>query len=143
MLPILAISIVACETEPKIDYALFSGKIENQAGKSIVVRGGTFNQEITINDDGTFADTLRIESGYFTFNHGREGSALYLSLGDDLNLTLDTKEFDETITYTGIGSESNNYLAAKYLNNEQKTVDVPTLYAMIPDQTAAPVITSS
>jgi len=130
MLLTLAISLVACKTEPNVDYALFSGKIENPTGKTIVVRGGDFNQVINLNDDGTFADTLRIETGYFSFNHDREGSGIYLSQGDNLNLTLNAKEFDETIAYTGIGSESNNYLASKYLNNEQNSVDVPTLYIM-------------
>jgi thiol-disulfide isomerase/thioredoxin len=33
-------------------------------------------------------------------------------------MTLDTKEFDESISYTGNGSESNNYLAQKALMEE-------------------------
>jgi thiol-disulfide isomerase/thioredoxin len=39
--------------------------------------------------------------------------------GYNLNLNLNTLEFDESIRYTGKGSVNNNYLAQKYLLQEQ------------------------
>ena len=41
-------------------------------------------------------------------------------------MTLDTKMFDETISYKGLGSESNNYLAKKALMEE--TLFPPSLF---------------
>ena len=38
---------------------------------------------------------------------------MFLKNGYDLNLTLDTKDFDETIVYKGKGANENNYLAQK------------------------------
>ncbi|RMZ51937.1 TlpA family protein disulfide reductase [Flavobacteriaceae bacterium PRS1] len=126
----VSIIIVSCKNEPKIDYALFSGTITNPVGEEITVSGTDFNQKITVNKEGVFADTLKITPGYYSFSHGRESSTFYLTSGYNLNLTLDTKEFDETITYNGEGSENNNYLAFKYLYNEENSADVPVLYAM-------------
>lgn len=127
---ITAILIVACKSEPKIDYVLLSGKIDNAKGETVVVRGPKLNQTINLAKDGTFADTLKITSnGYYTIGHANETSSIYLNAGDDLNVTLDTKEFDETLKYTGVGAEANNYLAAKYLHNEQNGINVPEVYA--------------
>lgn len=122
--------IVACKSEPKVDYVLLSGKIENPAGKTVVVSGPKLNHAISLNNDNTFADTLRLASiGYYTLLHGRESSSIFLNNGDDLSITLNTSEFDESITYDGVGAKANNYLAAKYIHNEQNAVDIPTLYA--------------
>ncbi|WP_422104782.1 TlpA family protein disulfide reductase [Winogradskyella sp.] len=127
----IGLSLFACKEEPKIDYALFSGKIENPADKVVTVYHGREKvKEIPLTDEGTFADTLNIKSGYYSLNHGREGSAMYLSPGDDIKVSLDTKEFDETITYSGIGSENNNFLAAKFLNEENLDINFAELYAM-------------
>jgi hypothetical protein len=53
--------------------------------------------------------------GAATFYHGDEITQMFLSPGDSLSLSLDTKEFDETIVYKGRGSKINSYLAAKAL----------------------------
>jgi len=59
-----------------------------------------------------FSDTINnVEKGYYRFTDGTESSAIYLENGFDINLILDTKEFDESINYTGNGSDVNNYLA--------------------------------
>jgi thiol-disulfide isomerase/thioredoxin len=44
-------------------------------------------------------------------------------------MTLDTKEFDETITYTGTGSEHSNFLAEKSLK-EEKLLNMDELAAI-------------
>ncbi len=49
-----------------------------------------------------------------TFYHGDEITEMYLSPNDSLRLTLDTKEFDETVKYEGRGAFVNNYMAGKY-----------------------------
>ncbi len=118
---VIALSILACTKEDKtIDYAIFSGKIENLDGEKISVRNSEkVINDITILDDGTFSDTLKnIAPGYYTFKYANETSSFYLKPGYNLNLSLNSKEFDESIKYSGNGSNENNYLAQKYLNEE-------------------------
>ncbi len=127
----ITITLFACKEEPKIDYALFSGKIENPANKVVTIFNGREKvKEITLNEEGTFADTLKVETGYYTLSHGRESSAIYLSPGDNIKMSLNTKEFDETISYSGEGSENSNFLASKYLADEKANLDVVKVFSM-------------
>ncbi len=120
ILPLIAaLAIFSCKTEPKVDYVLLSGKIENPKGDKVNVFGNDFKQEIKLNEDGSFADTLRITNdGYYSLGHGRERTSFYTTSGDELKVTLDAAKFDETLKYEGKGAEKNNYLAAKFLANE-------------------------
>lgn len=124
--------LFSCNEEVKVDYALFSGKIENNKDQKItILKGRESIKEISLKEDGTFADTLKVESGYYSLSHGGETSAVYLSSGDIINVTLDTEKFDETITYTGKGSENSNYLAAKFMANENAEIDYEKLYSQV------------
>ena len=118
LLLIAGLAIYSCTNEPKIDYVLLSGKIDNPQGNKMMVSGDDFKKEITINEDGTFADTLRIDKGYYTLAQGREVTTFYAEPGNDLKVTLDTKQFDETIKYEGTGAANSNFIAAKVLAKE-------------------------
>ncbi len=120
LLLLAGITLFSCKKEPK-DYATFSGKISNHLGKNGVIQTRNYKKEIKINTDGTFSDTLHLKTKgqQFSFSDGNEYTSVYLKNGDDVYVTLDTKEFDETIKYTGTGAENNNYLAQKSLLSEK------------------------
>jgi len=135
---IVALTIVACEQEPK-DYVTFSGKITNQSSDSLVIGSNTernFQKRITVAPDGTFSDTLKVVTGVFYVYDGTESTTLYLNNGQDVHLTLDTKQFDETIVYTGSGASANNYLAKKALKQEAIFAD-KSLFVMSKEDFAA------
>jgi len=117
-----ALAILSCEKETK-DYVTLSGTITNKNSDSLVIRSRTYSKTIKVNEDGTFKDTLTVEAGIFNLFDGNEGSNLFLKNGFDLNLSLDTKMFDETIKYTGFGSEDNNFMAERALL-EEKLLDM-------------------
>ena len=115
---LVAIIVASCANEPK-DYVTLSGKITDKSSDSVVVRTRTFSKTIAVNEDGTFSDTLKVETGVYNFYDGNESTSIFLKNGYDLNITLDTKEFDESIIYSGSGAESNNFLAQKALVQEK------------------------
>ena len=123
-----AITILACKEEPK-DYVTLSGKITDQNSDSIVVRSREYSKTIKVNSDGTFKDTLKVETGVYNFTDGSESSSIFLKNGFDITLTLDTKQFDETIKYTGTGAEHSNFLAKNALMQEQ-LLDLDVLGAL-------------
>ena len=125
IIALCALSIVACKEEAK-DYVTFSGSITDKNSDSIVLRTKTYSKTIKVNEDGTFSDTLKVATGIYNFYDGGESSSVYLQNGYDLNMTLDTKMFDETISYTGVGDKTNNYLAKKALLEE--TLFPPSLF---------------
>jgi thiol-disulfide isomerase/thioredoxin len=93
----------------------------NPNGNEIIIKGKEFTKTIELLGDGSFSDTLRIpaEKYFYSFSDGNEYTSLFLRNGYNLNLNLNTLEFDESIRYTGKGSVNNNYLAQKYLLQEQ------------------------
>ncbi len=125
--------LTACENEPKKkDYATLSGKITNATGNELKIINN-HNQTIktiAINDDGTFKDTLKVSNGIYNLSDGNEYAALYLENDYDINITLDTKEFDETLTFTGNGSDGSIYLAKKMLLQEQTFENINDFYAL-------------
>ena len=85
----------------------------------MVVRTRSYSKTIKVTEDGTFHDTLAVDVGLFDLHDGTESTAIFLKNGFELDLTLDTKEFDETIKYTGIGAEHSNFLAKSNLLREE------------------------
>ncbi|GGG49638.1 TlpA family protein disulfide reductase [Bizionia arctica] len=123
-----AIAVISCQEEPK-DYVTFSGKITNKSSDSVVLRTRDYSKTIKVNEDGTFSDTLKVETGIYNFFDGNESANVFLKNGYDINMTLDTKEFDETIVYTGTGSEHSNFLTEKSLK-EEKLLNIDELSAI-------------
>jgi len=124
---IFAVIITACQTAPK-DYVTISGKIDNAPSKSLKIfdEKETYTKDITINDDGTFKDTLKVTEGRFYFKNGNEYGNLYLQNGAELNFSVDAKDFDNTLSFTGKGKmfDASSFAAdairleMKYLNGE-------------------------
>ena len=84
----------------------FTAKITNRNSDTLVIKGkDNFKQVIPINKMGTFVASFNAPKGFYMFSDGTEGSNLYLKPNSDVNLTMDAKEFDETIVYKGKGVE--------------------------------------
>jgi len=128
--------LIACKNESaNKDYVTLSGSITNANSKEIKIidNQNQVIKTITINDDNSFTDTLKVSNGVYTFTDGNEYAALYLVNGYDIAITLDAKEFDETLTFTGNGSEGCNYLAKKVLMQEQTFNNINDLYTLEED----------
>ena len=127
---VFTIVLMSCKNDTPKNYATISGKITNHFGNNGSVSGENYKKEITISKDGTFSDTLHVktEGQLITFSDGNEFTSMYIKNGDNLQVTLDTKEFDETIKYSGKGEANNNYLARKSLLFE--TLFTATLFEL-------------
>lgn len=97
-----------------------SGKITNPNSDTLLIKDGWGEQYhlITLTKDGSFSTEFDIPSGYYRINDLHESTTVYFGKDYDISLTLDTDSFDESIRYSGIGSEANNYLAKKALIEE-------------------------
>ncbi len=123
-----ALALMACKKETR-DYVSISGKITNKNSDSLVLRSRTFSKTIPVNADGTFKDTLKVETGVYNLFDGNESTNVFLKNGYDINLSLDTEKFDESIKFTGEGSENSNFLAEKALL-EEKLLDQDKLASL-------------
>lgn len=97
----------------------FTAKIENRNSDTLVIRGkDNFKQIIPIDKKGVFAATFDAPKGFYMFSDGKESSNLYLKPSSEVNLTMNAKEFDETIIYKGKGVNESNFLAQQALKDE-------------------------
>ena len=122
---IAIMAIVSCKNEPK-DYVSLSGKITDKSSDSLVIRSRTYSKTIRVNNDGTFSDTLKVDAGVYSLYDGNESTSVFLKNGYDLNISLDTKMFDESVAYVGTGAENSNFLAQGSLLQE-KILDIDSL----------------
>ena len=114
---------------------IVQGNIINPMGETVQLVGPgemedgklslNFQQEINVDENGNFIDTLNLKSSaYFFFIHGRERTQLFLEPGNKLSINLDSRKFDESITFSGDGSENNTYLKKRFLYQENNGVNV-------------------
>ncbi|MBO9583185.1 MAG: TlpA family protein disulfide reductase [Flavobacterium sp.] len=97
----------------------FTAKITNRNSDTLVIKGrDNFKQVIPIDKKQVFAATFDAPQGFYVFSDGTESSNLYLKPNSEVNLTMDAKEFDETIVYKGKGVEESNFLAQQALKDE-------------------------
>ncbi|WP_269222179.1 hypothetical protein [Flavobacterium sp. IMCC34518] len=91
----------------------FQAKIENRNWDYLYIKDANYNtvQIIDIDTDGLFKATLNIQDGIYLLFDGVEYFKIYLKKGYNLQLTMNTNNFRESIVFTGIGAEENNYLA--------------------------------
>ncbi|WP_298156301.1 TlpA disulfide reductase family protein [Flavobacterium sp.] len=98
----------------------FTAKIANRNSDKIFISGANkFRKEIAIDKDGIFNASFAAPAGLYVMGDGTEITNLYLKPGYDLTLTMDAKQFDESIVYTGKGATENNFLAQKSLMEEE------------------------
>ena len=97
----------------------FSGKITNQNSDSLKIYNKTYSKIIKVDTNGEFTDTLQVEPGVYRLFDGGEYAQVFLKNGYDLYMTLNTEEFDESINFSGVGSENSNFLTEKSMAQEK------------------------
>ena len=119
--------ITSCQNS-KVDYVVVSGKVTNTESVYVTIKNNRFSSDIDINDDGSFYDTLRINTGYYNLYIGRERTPIYLQIGQNLEVSVNFEKFDSTIVYSGSAAAENNYLAQKTLASINSDLSFDDLY---------------
>lgn len=110
--------LISCKNEEKKSILVFSVKIENPNGDSLFIEdpfNGKPIRAFYLENGELIKDTINIPMGYYRIDDGTETILCFLKPNFDLHLTLNTKEFDKSIVYSGTGENENNYLAEKHL----------------------------
>lgn len=137
-----AVLFAACSTEkkpeePQSKDVIISGTITNATSGEVSISAAEFETTAPVNDDGTFSTAFEIEEGgNYYFAYGGEHSQIYLEPGYELEVSLDTEYFDETMSFRGEGAGPNNYLAGIYLLNEEmdEEMDYSEQFYMTPEE---------
>lgn len=130
------LSIMACSDKSReCPSVFFGGEIVNPTSDYVVLyRNDNYIDSVKLDEGNRFAFNLQaIEEGLYHFDHSPELQYLYLQEGDSILIRLNTVEFDESLVFSGQGSEINNFLIEMFLAYEKESSQVYDYYALNPD----------
>lgn len=106
---------VSCKKEMVVDYTIISGKVINKAGDFTILSPNdrSFFKSLTLSEDGSFRDTLRVDEGFYMVHDGKNLVSLFIENGMDININADVNDFINTLIISGKGSEASNYYIEK------------------------------
>ncbi|MFD1015166.1 TlpA family protein disulfide reductase [Winogradskyella rapida] len=112
----IAVTLMACKGEPK-DYVTLSGKISNpDESKTLkVFKGRGYEKMISLDDDGSFKDTLKVIAGDYNFQHGKQYGQIYLENDNVSSFTTDNNNFIDSLKFGGDDSDLNNFTVQSFL----------------------------
>ena len=115
LLLLSSLAIIACKKEAPVDYSIVSGKITNKEKGEFTINSmdRTLNDPIEVAEDGTFSDTLRVKEGTYVLYDGTNPVFIHIKNGDNLVVNYDAKDFQNSLSISGEGSEISNYLLKK------------------------------
>lgn len=130
----IALAVVSCAKDSKTaETSIISGTVTGVTDGKIILEGNSFQKEITLNQDGTFTDTIVLPyAGTYRIQGLKQ--SVYLEPNHSLNFVLDIQN-PETITFTGDLGEENEYMFLKQKNrNEVLGKKLQELYSL-PEET--------
>ena len=119
---IAVITVISCKTETPVDYAIVSGNIANLDSEEISINSynGATSKKIAVSEDGSFLDTLAWKTGAYLIYDGKNRVKVYLQPGNSINVNYDAKDFENTLSLSGVGYETSVYL----LNKSKKQAEL-------------------
>ena len=105
---------------------VFSGKILNSTSDSIsIYKDNNMIYDTVVDAEWLFNITIdTITSGLYTFYHEPEFQYIIIDENDNLQIRLNTLDFDESLVYTGKGSSKNNFLMDVFLRSENDELEI-------------------
>nr|WP_298999051.1 transaldolase [uncultured Allomuricauda sp.] len=130
------LSILSCSDGAKeCPSVILSGEIVNPTSQFVVLyKDDAVIDSAKLNSNDRFSFKLQgIEEGLYHFDHSPELQYVYLQEGDSLLIRLNTIEFDESLVFSGQGSEINNFLVEMFLAHEDEEMMIYDLYKLPPN----------
>ncbi|UII75631.1 transaldolase [Flagellimonas sp. HMM57] len=129
------LSILSCSQKSKDTSSVyFGGEIVNPTSDFIVLyRNNDIVDSVALDEGNRFSFNLQgIEEGLYHFDHSPERQYLFIEEGDSIVVRLNTLEFDESLVFSGKGSEINNFLLEIFLAHEKEEPLIYRYYKLDP-----------
>ena len=130
------LSILACSDRVReCPSVILSGEIVNPTSDFVVLyKDDMVIDSAQLNEYDRFSFNLQgIEEGLYHFDH-TEYQYVYLQEGDSMLIRLNTMEFDESLVFSGQGSEINNFLIEMFLAHEEEEMMIYDFYKLEPSE---------
>lgn len=126
---------MSCNWDSKPQSTYLGGQIINPKGKHVVISNNhRKNDTITLDDNGRFSfECESLVEDIYTFSHG-EIQYMIIEPGDSILFRVNAMVFDESLAFSGKGSEKNNYLINLFLENENDNELLHSQYKLTTEQ---------
>ena len=130
-LPLLLIFGCTSQEKKSLDV-FFAGEIVNPTGDKVVLyKGDKVIDSAALDKNNRFSFQFdSIPEGLYHFDHAPELQYVYLANGDSLVIRLNTMDFDESLVFSGSGSDVNNFLLELFLANEEEDSKIAAWYEL-------------
>lgn len=133
--------LISCKEEddsPLLGHAFVGGEIVNPTSEVIVFSfNGKVLDSVELSEKNRFSYIIdSVQQGLYMIQHRPESQNIYLSPGDSLLLRANTLAFDESLYFSGKGSERNNFLAEMFLLDEKNSDLLLSFYQTSPEEFA-------
>ncbi len=118
----------------KANGTYLSGEIINPVQSYILLyKNEKITDSISLDRNNRFSHTFStFEEGLYKIVHG-EFQLIHIEEGDSLLMRVNTKEFDESLTFSGYGAAKNNFLINKFLHWEEENSLLKKSYQKTPE----------
>ncbi len=133
---LLAVSLcISCVTndKDKAEATYFGGQIINPVQSYILLKQGErVTDSIPLDRRNRFLHKFdNVESGLYRLEHG-EHQLVHIEEGDSILIRVNTKDFDESLSFSGYGSDKNTFLIDMYLHWEAENKILKDTYQKNP-----------
>lgn len=128
------LSLFNCGNNSECSIAYFGGEIVNPKDDYVVLlKDDIVIDSAKIDEANRFMFKLEgFDEGLYNFQH-IEYQYVFIERGDSIMMRLNTLDFDESLVFTGKGSEKNNFLIDMFLVNEDEKGLIHNYYSLEAD----------
>lgn len=130
---ITLITTICCDKKNNENNATyFGGHVINPKQNFITLsKNDRLLDTFYLDNQNRFLAKINVETeGLYSFNHGFEYQNIYFESKDSILFRLNTWDFDESLVFSGKGSEKNNFLITLYLQNEKEEHSYSPFYSL-------------
>ncbi len=130
--PLLFLLVGCGEVMNHSTKVFFAGEIVNPTSKHVVLfKGDQVVDSAALDKQNRFAFSFdSLPQGLYHFNHSPELQYVYLKAGDSVMVRLNTIDFDESLAFSGRGSQMNSFMLELFLAREDELPVVNSYYRL-------------
>ncbi|GHA37356.1 hypothetical protein GCM10007103_18400 [Salinimicrobium marinum] len=139
MLLLLTVILTATgcnENKEKEKDAFVGGQVVNPTSNNVIIlKDNVPLDTIPLDKRKRFSYTVKnAETGLYVFKHNPHSQTFFLQPGDSLLIRANSIDFDESLHFSGTGSEKNNLLIQTFLETENNIDLVLSYYKITPEE---------
>lgn len=136
LLFIAVVTLISCEKEVAIDYAIVKGEILDFKKDKIYIGP----KKVQVGENGSFLDTIQTNGAVMPIYDGNNFTNIYLEPGNELTIHFNTNDFLNTLTFSGEGSQNSDYLTEKLKSQKKSKEDSEKVYLLVEESYRAEIL---